>query len=233
MRGLVEENYGILKLAFKDFDKKITAMVGGLPGLYKNSKLIHDFYGIENLRSEKFIDKNPRTAAGYNAAKDTLTLVTVDGRQTNHSMGMSLYELSKLMKMLGCTDAINLDGGGSTSMVIRDSVANKPSDFIGERVLYSMLMVLSKNNSELKLKVRPKFIEIMLNHSIDFDVQVLDDWDYETKFDSSKVKYSINGIEAKVNNRFEFYPQTSGIAEIIWKYRDFSDTTKVVVIPGE
>ena len=222
-----------IKLSFDGIENKPFLMIGGLPGLFKNSRLTHDFYGVENLRSEKFISKNPRTAAGFNELKDTLTLVVVDGRRPNHSMGMNLYELSRLMKMLGCTDAINLDGGGSSTMVIRDSVINKPSDFTGERVIYNSLMILSKNINEKSLNVEPKFKEIMSNNTIDFDIKVVDEWGYETQLDSSKIKLSVEGLEGRIKNQYEFFPKTQGMADLIWQYGNLTDTTKVVVIPGE
>lgn len=69
---------------------------------------------------------HPRTAAGV-AADGKLLLVTVDGRQP-HSRGVSLPEMAEVMLGLGATDAINLDGGGSTTMVALGLVLNAPSD---------------------------------------------------------------------------------------------------------
>ncbi len=77
--------------------------------------------------------RHPRTAVGLSADQRTLLLVTVDGRQA-HSQGVTLVELGDLMKSLGAVDAINLDGGGSSTMVVKDpatgviGVANQPSD---------------------------------------------------------------------------------------------------------
>lgn len=77
--------------------------------------------------------RHPRTAIGI-AGDGTLVLVVVDGRQAGVAVGMSLTELAELMRGLGCRDALNLDGGGSTEMVMRDSqsgelrVLNRPSD---------------------------------------------------------------------------------------------------------
>ena len=72
---------------------------------------------------------HPRTAIGYTADKK-LILATVDGRQPGVSEGMSLLELASLMLRFGSVQAINLDGGGSTTMVIADPeprVLNTPS----------------------------------------------------------------------------------------------------------
>jgi len=77
--------------------------------------------------SEVFVlARHPRTAAGVRA-DGTLVFVTVDGRQPETSVGMSIPELTDLMLELGCVSAMNLDGGGSTTMVIDGQVVNSPS----------------------------------------------------------------------------------------------------------
>jgi hypothetical protein len=63
----------------------------------------------------------PRVSAGLNAARDTLLLVVVDGRQRGYSEGLSLSEMANLMLELGAHDAIELDGGGSATLVERDA----------------------------------------------------------------------------------------------------------------
>ena len=76
----------------------------------------------------------PRSAVGISADGATLLLVAVDGRQTGYSVGASLYELAIIMRDLGAHDAVNLDGGGSTAMVLKDEATgvfgplNQPSD---------------------------------------------------------------------------------------------------------
>ena len=77
--------------------------------------------------------RHPRSAVGISADERTLLLVAVDGRQA-HSRGATLEELGQLMQSLGAREALNLDGGGSTTLVIKDpatgvyAVANQPSD---------------------------------------------------------------------------------------------------------
>ena len=67
---------------------------------------------------------HPRTAIGYSKNGKFLYLVVVDGRQPFYSQGMTLAELAKLMIDLGAHDAMNLDGGGSSTMVIRGGDGN-------------------------------------------------------------------------------------------------------------
>ncbi len=71
------------------------------------------------------LSHEPRTALGYNA--DTLFLVVADGRQPKYSTGLTLYELASILNDLGATEAINLDGGSSSTFVVSDAVINKPS----------------------------------------------------------------------------------------------------------
>ncbi len=70
-------------------------------------------------------------------------LVTVDGRQRD-SVGMTIEELAALMRELGCREAINFDGGGSTTMVIRNRIVNHPSDLIGERPVSDALLLVGR-----------------------------------------------------------------------------------------
>jgi len=86
--------------------------------------------------------RNPRTIAGVDAQGRTL-LVTADGRQTT-SLGLSIKEAADVARSLGMVDAINLDGGGSTTMVAGGQVINSPSDAAGQRPVGDALLVLPR-----------------------------------------------------------------------------------------
>jgi Phosphodiester glycosidase len=85
--------------------------------------------------------RGARTLAGVRE-DGTLLLVTVDGRRPGWSVGMTLPEAARLMRSLGARDAINLDGGGSSTMIVRGQVVNRPSDRVGERPVSNGLFVL-------------------------------------------------------------------------------------------
>lgn len=86
--------------------------------------------------------RHPRTCIGL--TNDSIIFLTVDGRSKSAD-GMSLYELQKYMFDLGCVDAINLDGGGSTTMWIKNiGVVNTPSDKKGERPVANSLLLLNR-----------------------------------------------------------------------------------------
>ena len=110
--------------------------------------------GKVTTNSREFsITQNPRTAIGFTSDKK-LVLIVVDGRQAEVSEGVSLEELAKFMKELGCVQSINLDGGGSTTMAIADPeprVLNTPSS----RNLVGQPGVLRKNGANLAIFARP------------------------------------------------------------------------------
>ncbi|MFI6951471.1 phosphodiester glycosidase family protein [Streptomyces sp. NPDC050422] len=84
--------------------------------------------------------RNPRTFAGVDAAGRTV-LVTADGRSTD-ALGLSIPETAAVARALGLRDAVNLDGGGSTTMVVDGDVINDPSDAAGERPVGDALLIL-------------------------------------------------------------------------------------------
>lgn len=108
--------------------------IGGRLRLLKNGKInetIKEMHKAEKRHTPGKrtpvlnLSHEPRTALGYNA--DTLFLVVADGRQPKYSTGLTLYELASILIELGATEAINLDGGSSSTFVVKDAVINKPS----------------------------------------------------------------------------------------------------------
>lgn len=87
--------------------------------------------------------RHPRTLIGVDA-KDAIWLVTVDGRQLSLSLGMSFRELQGLSRRLGLRSSLNLDGGGSTTMVVRGNVVNHPSDPGGPRPVSDAILVFAR-----------------------------------------------------------------------------------------
>lgn len=88
--------------------------------------------GVDNFFFGWVRQRNPRTMAGVDANGRVL-LVAADGRQAGFSAGLSILEAAQVMKALGAVSAMNLDGGGSTTMLLDGQVVNRPSDPSGER----------------------------------------------------------------------------------------------------
>lgn len=118
-------------------------IIGGAGLLIRRGRAITD-WSPERLSAKGFVNaRHPRTMIGRDADGDTW-LVTVDGRQPDHSVGMTLPELTAFARRLGLVDALNLDGGGSTTMVVKGKVVNRPSDPFGARPVSDAIVVLSK-----------------------------------------------------------------------------------------
>ena len=114
-------------------------IVGGAGLLIREGRDIED-WSIERFNQGFAELRHPRTMIGT-AADNTIWLVTVDGRQPELSVGMTLVELRALAHRLGLVNALNLDGGGSTTMWVKGEVVNKPSDPTGPRKVSDALLV--------------------------------------------------------------------------------------------
>ena len=104
---------------------KVVDAVGGGPCLVKNSQIYVTTLG-EEFGSDVAGGRAPRTALGITKDNRAL-LVVVDGRRRS-SVGFTLLELAQFMLEQGAVDALNLDGGGSSEMVIDGRIVNEPSD---------------------------------------------------------------------------------------------------------
>lgn len=116
-------------------------MVSGVPQLIRNGRI--DITWQAEKSSKSFVEtKHPRTAVAK--LKDgKFLMVTVDGRSES-SGGIGLQDLAQVLLDLGATDAMNLDGGGSTTMFLDGKVVNHPSDKEGERSIASAILVFPR-----------------------------------------------------------------------------------------
>lgn len=106
---------------------ELTDTVGGVPVLVREGRSVATDDG-----SAFFRERHPRTVVGWTAG-GVLLLVTADGRQPGYALGLTLREAADLMVGLGAIEALNLDGGGSTTFVSKGHLANRPSDHLVER----------------------------------------------------------------------------------------------------
>ena len=98
------------------------------PVLVENSEAIGDFKQLsidKNFGNRSIENSNPRTGVGI-IAPNHFVFVVVDGRSKNYSNGLTLEEFAQVFEDLGCTDAYNLDGGGSSTMYFMGKVVNNP-----------------------------------------------------------------------------------------------------------
>ncbi|MDF5753933.1 phosphodiester glycosidase family protein [Spongiactinospora sp. TRM90649] len=104
-----------------------THIIGGSVGLVRNGNINITAKANGHASVNMILRRHPRTMAGVTRSGG-LVLATVDGRRPGETVGASMVEAAQLMRWLGAKNAINLDGGGSTAMVVRHRVVNRPSD---------------------------------------------------------------------------------------------------------
>ena len=124
---------------------KMQTAIGGGPVLLQNGEI-----KITNNEELKFAgkaitDKHPRTAMGY--TKDgKLIILMIEGRNTVAD-GATLGQEAQILKDLGCWEALNLDGGGSSCMLINGKETIKPSDATGQRAIPAVFIIKNRKNS--------------------------------------------------------------------------------------
>ena len=119
-------------------------ITNGVPQLIKNGKI--EITWEEEKSGKSFVEtQHPRTAVAK--LKDgKFLMITVDGR-SEASGGIGLEDLAKLLLEFGATDAMNLDGGGSTTMFLDGKIVNKPSDKEGERKVGDAILVFPRKKN--------------------------------------------------------------------------------------
>ena len=116
-------------------------VVSGFPALLAAGRVVGD---LEMGERPGFAgERHPRTGVGFDPGRMRLWLAVVEGRREGVSEGMTLPEFAALFQSLGAADAINLDGGGSSVMVIRGEVVSRSSDPSGERPVVNGLILRS------------------------------------------------------------------------------------------
>jgi hypothetical protein len=156
-------------------EERVDQLVGGLPRLIRDGNISID-WEKERVRENFSTKRHPRTAVGYTEDKQKVLLFVVDGRQPGYSMGMTLPKLADYMLDWNVYQGVNLDGGGSTTMVVHGGVVNKPSDAEGERAVANALMVVNieSNSSVMKLNINPDEVVLSPGASLQFNINVQD-----------------------------------------------------------
>jgi len=137
------DNGDTLKLVLKITPEygHVVQAIGGGPRILQNGRVSVDKTTSESMMNHRFF-RHPRTAVGFNKDTTRVFLITVDGR-SERSRGMTLAELARfLRRYFRIREALNLDGGGSTTMVLGDQVVNTPSDPEGERPVGNALVII-------------------------------------------------------------------------------------------
>ncbi|KNY29263.1 phosphodiester glycosidase family protein [Pseudobacteroides cellulosolvens] len=179
--------------------------------------------------------KQPRTAVGCTKDGKQLIMVALDGRQ-NLGVGMDQTELAKLMLELGAYNALNFDGGGSTTMVARHqgdtkvSLVNSPSDGAQRSIAAGLGVFSVAPTAELDgLIIDAADKNVFVNTSRSINVMGYDRYLNPIDIDKSQVTFSVTGVKGDFIGS-TFYPKSSGKAVIKATMGKISSTLEVQVL---
>lgn len=192
---------------------------GGGDIIVRNSSVVS---GVADETHEK--QQNPRTAAGITSSGEII-FFAADGRSTD-GKGLTLDELAQTMYSLGCVSAINLDGGGSTTVSLKGSdgtesmkTANSPSDGYQRKISTAVLFINSAEATDIPqtLSLSPSSAYILKGTSLNYSISVRDT---SYKLMDSAVKayeadYSLSNPSIGIMNSSKFTSTEAGSSTII------------------
>ena len=179
---------------------------------------------------------HPRTAIGITAGGDVL-MATVDGRQPGYSVGVRLDELGEVLRARGAVTAINLDGGGSTTMAVRRpgdkdvTPVNRGSDGFERAVSNSLLVLSSAPTGPLAIaNVLPPNAAVLIGSHIDYSVRGQDAAYNPVAVAPEDIHWSVEGAAATIDAAGRLTAITSGKSMVTATIGEVSGRTRVRVV---
>jgi hypothetical protein len=141
LRRLQKKERKEKKHRFKQW--KVMTAIGGGPVLLQNGEIRITNEEEMMFTGKAINDRHPRTAMGY-TKNGKLIILVVQGRFPGIAEGASLIQEAKILHDLGCVEALNLDGGGSSCMLVNGKETIKPSDKTGQRAVPAVFIIRKK-----------------------------------------------------------------------------------------
>ncbi|WP_439182567.1 phosphodiester glycosidase family protein [Carboxylicivirga taeanensis] len=181
------------------------------------------------VQENNWKELHPRSAIGRSLDGKKIILMVVEGR-SSESIGVSTKQLAELMYQSGASDAFNLDGGGSSTLVIRGDVANVTSDGYERSVANSLLFSsLAPKGQAVKMQLSAQHMTIPFGQSKHIKASTFNEYgDVVDYLSATNVSYRIEGDIGTINSDGVF--QATGNAEkgmIIGEWGNSSDTVHV------
>ncbi len=210
----------------------LTCLMGGGPRLITNGTRPSSFVGVEGFGDSHVNTRHPRTAVGFNIDSTKIYFLVVDGRQPALSVGMSCAELADYMISIGCYQAVNLDGGGSSTMVVRNEIKNSPSDGSERSVGNALLAVAEIPTSQViqSFQLLPRQILIDSTQTRKITINAADLWGYQIAVNPAEFTWQVVGLNGMVDSLGFFIPLGTGTGKIIASINTLRDTIDVTVV---
>lgn len=171
---------------------------------------------------------HPRSALGVDKDGTTLYIVAVDGRQDS-SLGLSMSRLAQLMLELGCHNAVNLDGGGSTNMVAstmwKEDIHTVNSPTENRKVINAIGLTYSAKKGEPKnIDIKADSEAVFIGHPVKISTAL-----YDKNMRPVAEDVEVSSIYGTVEDNI-YIPETSGETIVKAKYDDLSAKTEIYVV---
>ncbi len=221
-----------VNLSIDDKWKDAEFILAAGPLLVKDGKV-----NISMPTSSSFVTtRSDRTAVAVDSTGTRVFLVTVDGRQSGYSNGTNLKDLASFLISKGASAAINLDGGGSTTMAVRQpftilpALANKPSGGSERRVSAILQVVNTAPPSQAKtIKLNKVASSIQKGKSMDITVsQIFDEYMNPVTVDPAKLKYTVQGNIGTMAGT-KFTATNGGAGKVIVEYEGAKVEVSILV----
>lgn len=219
-----------LKLKFQ-YDLSLDKINWSLGGV---NYLVRD--GEFNQVNNTVLGRHPRTTVGFNKDNSKMYFITIDGRNKNY-IGAKQSELAQICINLGIYNAINLDGGGSTTMGVdflkngNIEIVNFPSDGV-ERPIASGLGIFSNapNNKLIDhIEIKPANNCIFKNSTVKLNTIAYNNDLAEVEISKDKVKYYVDNSKAFILGN-KLVPKTKGKITVKAVYKDYISTCDIDVL---
>lgn len=211
----VNDKVLIEEVSDPDFEKLALSMGGG--AVILKDGIIPDEFSLSIPGS------HPRTAVGISKDGKEVIMLTIDGRNASYP-GVTQRELAEFLIELGAYDGINLDGGGSTEMIVKPlgeseiSIANEPSGGFERKIMNGLAVLNNRSNTSLKgIEIESVDSNIFIGTSREFSLKGHDKNYNPASIDPTKAKWSVEGVEGKFTKN-KFIPTSPGKGTITASY---------------
>ncbi len=208
----------------------LTELLGGYPRIVVNGEEYVDEGIAEMNASLTPGNRDPRTGMGYSEDGSKLYLVAADGRHSS-SAGVTMYELAEFLISIGVYSGTNLDGGGSTTMVVDNGVVNRPSGGTERRVINAMQVISTAPTGDLsEVQLYPQRLIILPSETYQFNLFGWDDFQNPIDINQSQVSFSAENWIGNIDDNGLF---TAGSEKasgyVIASYNGFVDSVFVLI----
>lgn len=208
---------------------RIKEVIGGLPKIVHFGADYVDQGYLEEGGPSHTYERHPRTAVGFSQDSSKIYFVAVDGRSAQ-SIGMTLHELADFMQRIGVYHAVNLDGGGSTTFVVRDSIMNVVSDGLERTVSNSLAVFTSAPQGSLnKVRISPGSFRLFHGESVSFTIHGFDEWFNPVAVNQAEAQFSVDPGVGVLNGNKLTAGNDPDTGYVYVNYNGFRDSALIVV----